>query len=112
MYHGNLEIGAEARGSDGKTDRDYLERIEERRHQSPYAERQIHVRASLSRNEAVIRIRDQGRGFDPASVPDPIESPNFEKLHGRGLLLIHTFMDSVRFNVAGNEITMVKKRST
>ncbi|HUG67447.1 MAG TPA: ATP-binding protein, partial [Pirellulaceae bacterium] len=33
-----------------------------------------------------------------------------EKVSGRGLLLIHTFMDEVRHNEKGNEITMIKRR--
>ena len=33
-----------------------------------------------------------------------------EKASGRGLLLINTFMDEVRHNARGNEITMVKRR--
>jgi anti-sigma regulatory factor (Ser/Thr protein kinase) len=32
-------------------------------------------------------------------------------VHGRGLLLIRTFMDEVRHNERGNEITMVKRRA-
>jgi anti-sigma regulatory factor (Ser/Thr protein kinase) len=48
-------------------------------------------------------------GFDPATLPDPTDSANLEKPSGRGLLLIHAFMDEVSFNATGNQIRMVKR---
>ena len=44
-----------------------------------------------------------------ASLPDPTDPTNLEKVSGRGLLLIRTFMDEVTHNKAGNEITMIKR---
>jgi anti-sigma regulatory factor (Ser/Thr protein kinase) len=57
-----------------------------------------------------IVIRDQGPGFDPTSLPDPTQPENLERAFGRGMLLISTFMDEVRHNEQGNEITMIKRR--
>ena len=54
-------------------------------------------------------IRDEGPGFDPSTLPDPTDPANLERVSGRGLLLIHAFMDEVRHNPTGNEITMVKR---
>jgi len=42
---------------------------------------------------------------------DPLDPENMEKVSGRGLLLIRTFMDEVRFNDRGNEITLVWRQS-
>jgi len=55
-------------------------------------------------------LRDEGKGFDPATVPDPCDAKNLARLSGRGLMLIRTFMDEVRFSERGNELTMVKRR--
>jgi anti-sigma regulatory factor (Ser/Thr protein kinase) len=68
------------------------------------------VWAQLTHSEATISIRDQGPGFDPKSLPDPTDPENIGKISGRGLLLIRTFMDDVRFNDTGNEITLVKRK--
>lgn len=57
-------------------------------------------------------IRDEGPGFDSTSLPDPTDPVNLEKVSGRGLLLIRTFMDEVRHNPKGNEIVLVKRRRT
>ena len=54
-------------------------------------------------------VRDDGRGFDPSKLPDPTDPANLQKCCGRGLFLIRTFMDEVRFNDTGNEITMIKR---
>lgn len=107
VYHGNLEISSELRESDMNA---YYALAEQRRREEPYRSRVVHVDASIARHEATFVIRDSGPGFDPASLPDPTDPANLEKLSGRGLLLIRTFMDEVHHNAAGNEITMVKRR--
>jgi len=107
MYHGNLEVGSELRETDEKS---YRKLLEERRRSTPYAERRVHVVAYESPAEARYVIRDEGHGFDPSRLPDPTDPTNLEKVSGRGLLLIRTFMDEVRHNDKGNEIVMVKRR--
>jgi len=57
-------------------------------------------------------ISDQGPGFDPSSLPDPLDPENLLRTHGRGLMLIRSFMDEVRHNDTGNEITMIKRRES
>jgi CheY-like chemotaxis protein/anti-sigma regulatory factor (Ser/Thr protein kinase) len=107
LYHGNLEVSSELRQ---ENDRAYHQLAEERRNQSPYRDRRIHVDTRYSRSEATFVIRDEGPGFDRSRVPDPTDPENLGRTSGRGLLLIQTFMDEVRFNDSGNEITMVKRR--
>jgi DNA-binding NarL/FixJ family response regulator len=107
MYHGNLEVSSELR-RDG--DQPYRDLIEQRKRQKPYCERTVTIRATLSRDEAVYVIQDQGPGFDPSKLPDPTDPANLESTSGRGLLLIRTFMDEVRHNQTGNEIMMKLRR--
>ena len=59
----------------------------------------------------IIRVRDEGTGFDPESIPDPLAPENVLKSSGRGIFLIRNFMDeTVLKKVAGGmEIRMVKK---
>ena len=58
----------------------------------------------------VIKVSDQGKGLDPASVPDPLAPENLLKQSGRGIFLINSFMDEVRIRTLdpGTEITLVK----
>lgn len=109
IYHGNLEVSSALR-QDG--DAAYRAAIEQRRAQAPYRDRRLHVRAAITRDEAVVSVRDEGPGFDPRTLPDPTDPANFERVGGRGLLLIRTFMDEIKFNATGNELTLVKRRTT
>jgi CheY-like chemotaxis protein/anti-sigma regulatory factor (Ser/Thr protein kinase) len=104
MHHGNLEVNSDLHLQD---ERAYHRLVEERRRQEPYRSRRVHVTATDSPGESVYVVRDEGPGFDPSKLPDPTDPANLEKVSGRGLLLIRTFMDEVRHNAKGNEITMV-----
>ncbi len=59
-------------------------------------------------DRALISIADEGEGFDPGEVPDPTTEDGLLATSGRGLALIRAYMDDVRFNEKGNEITMIK----
>jgi CheY-like chemotaxis protein/anti-sigma regulatory factor (Ser/Thr protein kinase) len=106
IHHGNLELESAQREKDEKR---YYRLVEERRQQEPYQDRRVHITAKESHREAVYIIRDEGPGFDPTTLPDPTDPANLEKVSGRGLLLIRTFMDEVQHNKEGNEITLVKR---
>jgi hypothetical protein len=109
LYHGNLELSSELRQDGGNR---FQEAAMQRRVEAPYSERRLWVTAKLSRSEATFVLRDEGPGFDLSKLPDPTDPANIGRIGGRGLLLIRTFMDEVRFNDKGNEITLVKRRDT
>jgi anti-sigma regulatory factor (Ser/Thr protein kinase) len=106
LCHGNLEIGSELRE---QGDQAYYQLLDQRRRTPPFAQRRIFVEASLSRDEAVFTVRDEGPGFDPASLPDPTDPENLERASGRGILLMRTFMDEVIHNETGNAVRMAKR---
>ena len=58
----------------------------------------------------VIRIADQGKGLDPATLPDPLAPENILSGSGRGIFLIRSFMDEVHFKHLhpGTELTLIK----
>ena len=55
----------------------------------------------------LIIVRDQGPGFDPASIPDPVIGQNVYSSSGRGIYLINQLVDEVRFEKGGTEIHIV-----
>ena len=62
--------------------------------------------------ELSIRVRDQGEGFEPEEVANPLAPENLLKSSGRGIFLIRNFMDDVQLHRApegGMEIRMVKR---
>lgn len=107
IEHGNLEAKSELKDADQAAFHDLVNR---RRAEPPYRDRRVYFTVRQTPDRFVCVIRDEGPGFSPASLPDPTDPENLERAHGRGLLLIRTFMDEVTHNATGNEITLVKLR--
>ncbi len=51
-------------------------------------------------------IRDEGKGFDPASIPDPTCKENLEVLGGRGVFLMQELSDRICFEENGTNVKM------
>lgn len=113
LYHGNLELSSADlnRAGDELLAQGNAPSIAHRQRAAPYCDRQIHVRATLSPDQAEFVIRDEGPGFDYAvCTPLVIDDGELSRPTGRGLLLMYSFMDEVRFNARGNEVTMLIRR--
>jgi|HubBroStandDraft_6_1064221.scaffolds.fasta_scaffold00190_8 serine/threonine-protein kinase RsbW len=54
-------------------------------------------------------VRDEGPGFDPDKVPDPLAPENLDAEHGRGILMMRSYMDHVHYDCGGTECHMHKK---
>jgi CheY-like chemotaxis protein/anti-sigma regulatory factor (Ser/Thr protein kinase) len=110
--HGTLELSAtqvqECRSalSEGRV----ASCVQERRAHPSCRLRKVFVDIRIDRGEVRFVIRDQGEGFAQSGVPRPHDPRSLEQNNGRGLVLMENFMDQVRFNEAGNEITLVKRR--
>ena len=50
-------------------------------------------------SKLIIKIKDEGKGFDPAKVPDPTAPENLLKDSGRGLYLMKVYMDDLNYNI-------------
>jgi serine/threonine-protein kinase RsbW len=73
--------------------------------------KRVHLEMDVKDHTLRIRIRDEGTGFDPGEVVDPLAPENRFKTSGRGIFYMKTFMDEVRFSRAdggGMEIVLTK----
>jgi len=72
--------------------------------------RHIAVGLENTGKDLVFTIADEGRGFIPDSVPDPLAPENLLRGTGRGIFLIRSLMDEVHFRQLnpGTELTLVK----
>lgn len=70
--------------------------------------KQVHVEWRVTPQIAEIIIEDEGAGFNRQTVPNPTDENNLEKLTGRGILLIETYMDTVEYSKGGRRVRLVK----
>jgi len=80
------------------------------------AQKRVHVEfTSLQDGDGrslAVRVRDEGCGFDPSSLANPLAPENLLKANGRGIFLMRSFMDEMTFQRAaegGMEVRMVKR---
>jgi serine/threonine-protein kinase RsbW len=65
---------------------------------------------SIDSNGIITEIEDQGTGFNPNKIPNPLDPENLERPGGRGVFLIHQYMSFVEYNERGNRVLLVKTR--
>jgi DNA-binding response OmpR family regulator len=106
--HGNLQLDSVLRDD---SNRSYRQEGLKRATQEPYCSRHVTVTASLESTEVRYTIEDEGTGFDPATIDDPIDQEHLNRSHGRGLMLMRSFLDEVSYNERGNKLTLVKRCS-
>jgi serine/threonine-protein kinase RsbW len=73
--------------------------------------KKVHISYRISSDRFEIRIADEGQGFDPKEVPDPMAPENLERPCGRGLLLMRHYMTEVTYHPPGNRLSMTKLRN-
>lgn len=109
LVHGNLEVDSKLKDA---IDDDLFERkVEERQQASPYCDRSVEIVGWFNAEQVVFEITDEGPGFDVAQVPDPTQDDLLDCPSGRGIFLMRSCMDEVRFNSKGNQVTLVKNLS-
>jgi serine/threonine-protein kinase RsbW len=70
--------------------------------------KKVKIEYSVSSDKIEVSMTDEGNGFDPEVVPDPRSGANLYKPEGRGLFLMKSYMDVVRYNEHGNCVYMVR----
>jgi serine/threonine-protein kinase RsbW len=68
--------------------------------------KQVRVMIEKLEKDLLIRIVDQGNGFDYASVPDPTSPENIEKINGRGIFLMKRLSDDISFADQGRIVEL------
>jgi len=72
--------------------------------------KKVHVRFRVLPERIDVGVTDEGPGYDPGDVPDPLADENLERPCGRGLFLIQHYMTEVMVHPPGNRLTMSKVR--
>lgn len=56
----------------------------------------VYIEIKNNKNNLVVKIKDEGTGFDINSIPDPTSSENILKEHGRGIYIIKSLVDKFK----------------
>lgn len=58
----------------------------------------VKINAHIEDSKLIVKVKDEGKGFDPTSLPDPTRPENLLKDSGRGVYLMKVYMDDVKYN--------------
>jgi serine/threonine-protein kinase RsbW len=70
----------------------------------------VQVDAELFADHIRVQVTDEGVGFNPEQIPEPVRPEQIADTCGRGLFLIRKLVDDVHFNEQGNSICMTLRR--
>ena len=70
--------------------------------------KKVKIDYTVDSEKVEISITDEGNGFEPDAVVDPRFGAGLYEPGGRGLLLMNSYMDTVKYNEQGNSVFMVR----
>lgn len=74
-------------------------------------EKSVTVRMAHGNGALTIAVSDQGTGFDPGAVPDPLAQENLMKSVGRGIFIVRQLMDKVDITAGPHGTTIAITKS-
>jgi serine/threonine-protein kinase RsbW len=74
--------------------------------------KKVFVNIAVNGGEVRMTVRDQGVGFDPDKLSNPLDPENLLRESGRGVFIVRSLMDEVLydFSKGGTEVTIIKRR--
>jgi DNA-binding response OmpR family regulator len=105
IEHGTAGINYKEKKEILENNGDYFQAVEER---CKNTSKKITIRTIYDPKNIKISIEDEGSGFDPNQVPDPIKNPSANLFSGRGLFLTRLNIDQIDFNERGNNVTITR----
>lgn len=74
--------------------------------------KKVHIKFTFESNAITVRVRDEGGGFNPNNVSDPLDPQNLLKESGRGIFILRALMDHVDFEFGeqGTTLVMTKEK--
>lgn len=73
-------------------------------------EKKVYINIRIQESKLEANIKDEGNGFNPDHIGNPLEAQNIMKESGRGIFLIKQLTDSIdfKFSETGTEIIITK----
>lgn len=61
------------------------------------ANKKVTIDVEVVDSKMIVKVKDEGEGFEPKEIPDPTEPENLLKDHGRGIYLMRVYMDDLEY---------------
>ena len=71
--------------------------------------KKVTIDAYVENSTLIIKIKDEGEGFEPGNIPDPTEPENLLKDSGRGIYLMRVYIDDMQYNRTPSGMELVFK---
>ena len=68
--------------------------------------KRVTIEAECYSHRILVKIKDEGNGFNIEMVDDPTSSYNVKKESGRGIHIIRSLSDSLKYNTKGNSVQL------
>jgi CheY-like chemotaxis protein len=107
IEHGNLNISYREK-SKAIQNNSYEKLISDRSKLQKNKKKEVTIKYTYSDNFCEWIIEDEGEGFDPDSIPNPITSEGTEMLHGRGIFITRFQFDELEYLEKGNKVRLRK----
>jgi serine/threonine-protein kinase RsbW len=76
------------------------------------AKKKVTLEFDLKKNEINVTVKDEGKGFDPDTISNPLEPENIMKESGRGIFILSSLMDKVKYSENGSKINFTMRISS
>ncbi|CRF34913.1 response regulator [Brachyspira suanatina] len=107
IEHGNLNILYETKKNWLKKNI-YHKKLKELLKTEKAKNTHVEITLQIEDDNIIIAVKDQGLGFKPKQEAKKINNDGFARESGRGIMMIKSYFDEVKFNKKGNVITLIK----
>ena len=75
--------------------------------------KKVHIQVEIKKDRVKVAVTDQGKGFDPDELADPLDPKNLMRESGRGIFILKALMDDVswKFSPEGTTLQFSLKKS-
>lgn len=105
IEHGNLTITKEEKEK-ALASSEFQQLVNERKLDPRYKDRLVRIKMNYNPNQLNVTITDEGDGFDSSRFTSTQEL-NILAHSGRGILMSKMYVDEIRYNAKGNQVTLI-----
>lgn len=105
IEHGNCKISYEEKSRWLESGKDIFELIRQKNKNPGICCKKVYFSYRITPEKSSFVIRDEGEGFDWKERKKKIDEKNYLELHGRGIMMAEIFVQNLRYNERGNEVS-------